>query len=169
MTDDAGADAVLLMLARLWKLRWDNAQFEVYLRLALNGLPVAARMRPSGRPCLCGARLPDRRHHYWECPVAKAVLGCISHQLGASAQLTPNNVWLGYPPLGVHAGVWDVVCLAAIVAMDSGRRRLAKHGPACGCDAEAKLRLVQSAARQATVRFWDLLQDFCALSIPPDL
>jgi hypothetical protein len=137
--------------------------------LALNGLPVAARMGLSGRPCPCGTRLPDRRHHFWECPVAKAVLGCISHQLGANAQVTPNNVWLGCPPPGVHAGVWDVVCLAAIVAMDSGRRRLAKHGPACGRDAQAKLRLVQSAARQATVRFWDLLQDFCALSIAPDV
>ncbi len=62
----------------------------------------------------------------------------------------------GLPPPGVHAGVWDVVCLAAIVEMDSGRRRLAKHGPACGRDAQAKLRLVQSVARQATVRFRDL-------------
>jgi hypothetical protein len=154
--DDAGADAVLQTLARLWKLKWDNTHFALYLRLALNGLPVAARMGPLGRPCPCGVCRPDRRHHFWECPVAKAVIECISHQLGADVQLTPATVWLGYPPPGVHAGVWDVVCLAAIGAMDSGRRRLAKHGPACGRDALEKLRLVQSAARQATVRLWDL-------------
>ncbi len=56
------------------KRKWDNRHFQVYLRLALNGLPVAARMGPSGRPCPCGVCWPDRRHHFWECPVAKAVL-----------------------------------------------------------------------------------------------
>ena len=61
---DAGADAVLRMLARLWRFRWDNAHFEVYLRLVLNSLPVAARMGHSGRPCPCGERKPDRRHHF---------------------------------------------------------------------------------------------------------
>ena len=166
--DEAGADAVLRLLARLWRLRWDNAHFEVYLRLALNGLPVAARMGNSGRPCPCGTPLPDRRHHFWECHVAQSLLQCLTHQVGTGTQLTPSNLWLGSPPEGVHAGVWDVVCLAAIVAMDSGRRRLAKHGPACGRDVRAKRRLVQNAARQATVRFWDLLQDFCALSMAPE-
>ena len=97
--DDAGAEAVLQTLARLWKLKWDNTHFEVYLRLALNGLPVAARMGPSGRPCPCGVCRPDRRHHFWECPVAKAVLECISHQLGADAQLTPDNVLYGWATL----------------------------------------------------------------------
>ena len=28
-------------------------------------------------------------------------------------------------PAGVHAGVWDAVCLAALAAMDGGRRQLA--------------------------------------------
>ena len=164
---DAGAGAVLRMLARLWRLRWDNAHFEVYLRLALNGLPVAARMGPSGQPCPCGERKPDRKHHFWECSVAKSVIDLISHQLGVNAQPTPSSVWLGSPPPGGHAGVWDVVCLAAIVAMDSGRRRMAKQSPSCRCNAQARSTLVQSAARQAAVRFWDLLQDFCALSMAP--
>ncbi|GAB4814593.1 hypothetical protein N2152v2_001639 [Parachlorella kessleri] len=79
----AEAAPVLRLLARLWKLKWHNSHKEVVWRLALNGLPLASRMRGGEpKPCGCGHPAPDRRHHFWDCPVAKAVIDCVATQLG---------------------------------------------------------------------------------------
>lgn len=170
---EAAADEALRLLARLWKVKWNNAHKEVFWRLALDGLPVAARMkggagRQQPRCCACGHSKPDRRHHFWECPVAKAVVETVAAQLGPNKELTPRNLWLGSSPGGVHTGVWDVVCLAAIAAMDSGRRRMTKTIlNARQRNAQPAPDLVHSASQQAVARFWDLLQDFCSISTAP--
>ena len=171
---EADADRVLGVLRRLWKLQWDNKHKEVYWRLALNGLPLAARMKNSrpGAPvltCGCGHTNPCQRHHYWDCWVVEDVKLASNAKLATNQQITPQNLWLCDAPEGVHAGVWDVVCVAAIAAMDSARRRMV----AARMEAERQgLRrtpqeIPQQASRQAVSRFWDLLQDFCSLATAP--
>lgn len=165
----AHADQVLRMLARIWKLNWDNSHKEVLWRLAVNGLPLASRMRGGGpKPCSCGHATPDRRHHFWECPVAVAVVDSMQAQLGVRRNITCRNLWLAEPPANVHAGMWDVVCLAALVAMDSGRRLMTRTIlTAREQNSQLTPGLTQHAAQHAVARFWDLLQDFCTVGLAP--
>ena len=155
------------LLRRLWRLPWQNKHKETFWRLALNGLPVAARMPNSGQPCGCGSSepLPGRLHHFWRCPVAVAVVRCLTAQLNGQT-LSTSSIWLAKPPPGLHAGAWAVVCLAAFSAMDSGRRSLFKlrSSPAT---ASASCDMVAAASQHAVARFWTLLQDFCSLGCAP--
>jgi hypothetical protein len=119
----------------LWRLKWDNSFKEVYWRLVLNGLATAERMHMTACACVCGpvdGGQPGRRHHFWGCPVAKAVVGELQRHLVGwfPGLLQPQHVLFMVCPqaLGVggaralHKGVWRVVCLAAVNAMDMGRR-----------------------------------------------
>lgn len=121
----------------LWRLHWDNHFKEIFWRLVLDGLATAARLHMDQQPCICRqAQCPDRRHHFWDCPVAQAVVASMgaqlvgSHALHPPARLTPRHVMLMRPPDThsgpLHQGVWQVVCLAAINAMDLGRSATAK-------------------------------------------
>ena len=85
--------------------------------------------------CVCGpvagGQPPCRRHHFWDCPVAQAVVGVLQQQLAGwfSDALQPQHVLCMVCPVVVgvagapalHKGVWRVVCLAAINTMDEGR------------------------------------------------
>jgi hypothetical protein len=158
--------ATAQLLRQLWRLPWANKHKETFWRLALNGLPLAARMPGSERPCSCGTSgaLPGRRHHFWECPVAAAVVHSLADQLNGQP-LSPANIWLAQPPTGVHAGVWQVVCLASIAAMETGRRLLTKQ--AAEPSAPASGALAAAAGRHAVARTWILLQDFCSVGTAP--
>ena len=162
----AGAAEVLVLLGRLWRLKWDNHPREVFWRLSLDGLPTAARMgNRLDMGCACGFAIPDRRHCYWDCPIAKAVVHSLCSALSPGVGSPPPtlatpNIWLARPPTGIHAGVWDLVCLAAVAAMDSGRRAAVRSMlPPDPQPASAALTL--RAGRGAAARFWDLLADFC--------
>ena len=159
--------AVAALLPRLWRLPWDNQYKEVFWRLVLNGLPVTSRMGDAVAPCGCGAPhpQPDRRHHFWDCPVAVAVTASLSAQLGGRL-LTPQHIWLAQPPPSIHPGVWEAVCLAAVAAMDSGRR-LMKRRQLATPPAPAGPELEAAASRSAVARLWDLLQDFCSVGAAP--
>lgn len=134
MSRDADAAPVVGAMRALWRLRWDNGYKEVYWRLALDGLATAARMHMPSESCLCGHLCPGRLHHFWQCPVAVAVVREVlaglppawcTRPVGGPPALACSHVWLMTPPRGrrrVCAGVWRVVCLAALVAMDEGRR-----------------------------------------------
>ena len=117
-------------MQRLWALPWENGRKDAFWRLVYDALPTAARLHRD-RPCLCGgsAARPDRQHHFWDCTVARAVVADIEAACGAAAApapapLTRANLWLARPAPGLHAGVWGVVSLAAVEAMDRGRRSL---------------------------------------------
>ena len=70
------------VLSRLWRLRWENKHKEVFWRLIYDGLPTHVRMRFSNKHCVCGLlHPPDRAHHYWDCPLALAVIDTIVSQL----------------------------------------------------------------------------------------
>jgi hypothetical protein len=180
---------VPVALRMLWKLRWDNAYKEVYWRLLLDALPTYRRMHQLGRICVCGSACPGREHHYWHCCVAQAVVQELRLQLppplpgvaqglalGGAADLLCEHVWLMRPPralVSVHRGVWRVVCLAALHAMDMGRRRLyaiqiaaeqGDGGPTAALPVERQLSVV---SRAAVAHFWGLLADFVAVDAAP--
>ena len=135
-------------LSRAWSLKWENQHKEVLWRMTVQGVRgVAAHGLPTTHPCPCGG-LPAGacaeealRHHFWACPVAAAVVEELQKGWkageGALAPMVPplrrEEVWLLAPPLRpsggpqqkrMHGCVWMVVCLAALTAMDMGRRAL---------------------------------------------
>ncbi|PRW05743.1 Pol [Chlorella sorokiniana] len=156
---DGSGQEVAALLQRLWRLRCDNGLKEPFWLLAHNGLPTAARLQSS---CKCGAAAPgDRLHHYWACPVAAAVLSSIAAAAGGS--IPRHAIWLCRAPAGIYAGVWDLVCLAAVAAMDHGRRTL--YALSTGPPPEAPLSAI--AGRSARAHFWSNLADFIAFDCGP--
>ena len=165
----AGAvDELQQLLPRLWRVRWENEHKEPFWRLVYDALPTAQRLHLV-QPCLCGsAATPGRQHHFWECPVARAVLFAISDAAGAGQQpalapLSQPNIWLARAPAAIHSGVWDVVSLSAIAAMDKGRRRM--YALSLGPPPATPLHI--TASRSAVAHFWVLLADFVALRCTP--
>jgi hypothetical protein len=158
-----------LMLRKLWRVRWDNERKEVLWRLVLDGLPTAERMQQGaqGYACACGAASPGRVHHYWECPVAQAVVHALQGELPQLQQpLLRMHVWVARAPLEqLHKGVWRVVALAALNAMDTGRKLLwkwHKHPPQqLGLQSEQQR--VQVASAVAVASLWDMVTDFVEL------
>jgi hypothetical protein len=159
--------ATAQLLRRLWRLPWDNQHKEVFWSFALNGLPLAARMPKDGQPCSCGTSgpLPGRMHHFWECPVAVAVVSSLEAQLGGQL-LAPPNIWLAQPPVGVHTGAWELISLASISAMDAGRRLLYRQASTPDADTTT-INRVAAARRHAIARLFILLQDFGSLNCAP--
>jgi hypothetical protein len=131
---DVGCHKLLSCLRSVWRyVKWDNFLKEVYWRLTLDALPTAQRMHQPGATCLCDALMPGRQHHFWDCPIAQAVVQSIVEQLPDAwcarshglCPLTQQHIWLMSPPAGsrhLHAKLWQVVSLAAINAMDCGRK-----------------------------------------------
>ena len=171
---------MLPIFKKLWALPWDNNRKEVYWRLTLDALPTAARMHMQGEPCNCGVMMPNRAHHFWDCPVALAVRNEIERGLnhgGGQHPVERHHVWLCCPPgrPGLHAGVWQVVCLAAVLAMDSGRKVLAKWRLEGDLGAHRNgarpppplPQRVPAASRVAKAAFWDYVQDFVCLDMAP--
>ena len=146
-------------------MRWDNHYKEVYWRMTLDALPAAARLHgPHACPCAPAHAAPtDLAHHFWSCPVAEAVCAELRGALGGQALLTRAAVWLMAPPPGVHASVWRVVCVAAVVAMRWGWLSLvgSRRAP-LGTDLRVAL-----ACRVAATGFWDLLADYLERGRPP--
>jgi hypothetical protein len=148
----------------LWKLPWDNSRKEVFWRLTLDGLPCAARMHMLGASCTCGAVAPDRQHHFWGCPVAQEVLQVVQEQLPPQVHVQRINIWLCRPPgPHLHAGVWQVVCLAVIISMHKGRKIL--HKLSVEQPTHPAQQRVQIACNVATATFWDMLVDFVGVGL----
>jgi hypothetical protein len=71
-----------------------------------------------------------------------------------------KHLWLAQAPDGVQQCVWDVVALAALNAMERGRRYLrAKH--------PRVTHLLERACTRAVADFWASLHDFAGLGEPP--
>ena len=205
-------------LRRAWALKWENQQKEVLWRMTVQGVRGAAgHGLPTHHACPCGGLAAGAgaaaalQHHYWSCPVAAAVVRELQRGWeageGALAALVPAlrraDVWLLDPPARpsggpqqrrMHGGVWMVVCLAALTAMDHGRRALvAMHMGREEARQRAERRrqrggggrqlslyeawrlpqpppaplppLVPRAEGAAAARFWSLLADFAELGV----
>jgi hypothetical protein len=117
--------------------------------------------------------------------VASAVrAGLTAHGVDGD-MLTARHLWLLTPPAAaVFTPVWQVVCVAALGAMEYGRtymwaQRLAAAAPPTGqtlitaympaaTAGPALPDLAERASRAAAARFWSYLQDFTdARLVPP--
>jgi hypothetical protein len=152
--------------SRLWRVRWENRRKEAYWRLTVDGIPLAGNchIRGAAAPCTCeqyaGGTAPPhspRLHCFWLCPVAECVRTVLSRTLGS--EVTRTQLWLVRAPDGVVPAVWDVVCLAALGAMEYGRRYL--RSPRLGAT-----RRVERACCRVTADFWAALHDFAELGVP---
>jgi hypothetical protein len=105
---------------------------KVFWRLAVNGVRAAGACQCYfSAPCHCGVvgtgahgdceRL--RQHAFWECAIAQAVRTQVQRGLGRCL-LQQRHLWLVDPPTSVCEVFWQVVVLAAIWAMEQGRKRL---------------------------------------------
>jgi hypothetical protein len=100
-----------------------------------------------------------RCHFAWDCPVASAVVAALALPRlpgGAARGVQRSHVWLLAAPPGYGGSPrqWRRVAMAAVAAMEYGRRELWGHWRAAGASAEA----VAGVAALAVARFWDLLE-----------
>ena len=149
---------------RLWRIPWAGLVKEPFWLLAYDAIPTPARVHQAERTCGCGVLGADRVHQFWTCPAAAAVRMEIVNTAGLVA-LHHSEVWLAICPTGLDPGVWDVVCLAAIAAMDKARRFMARQ-MALGEASGGRVLGERGAARGRLV-FWELLQEYAALGLPP--
>jgi hypothetical protein len=168
---------VVKCMSAVWRLKWDNSRKEVLWRLVFDGFPTAARMHLQDDTCACGQVVPGWQHHYWQCPVAQAVVAAIQSQLPTgTSPMQPVHLWVGrLPHADLHKGVWRVVMVAALLGMDKARRLLtkwrldARSGQPIPQHASTPAQQVQVASYTAVAGFWDMLHDFVSLRLyPPD-
>ena len=162
------------LLSQLWRLPWHNQHKEVFWRLTLDALPTAARLH-TVQPCICGAPMPNWIHHFWLCPVAAGLHAVLTQHLQLRGMLPlpllPLHVLLAQPPSSrLHAGVWRVVCLAFICALEHVRRTACAIALAgvSSVSPSAHAFSVPTMINRAVARFWDLLTEFCVLNAAPD-
>jgi hypothetical protein len=161
------------VLDRWWSVKVANTYKEAAWKLALDAFPTAARMSLATSCCAaCGVQCPSVSHHFWACPVAVAVRTALESQLIACGvvpvgfHLSATNMWLGRKPLDsprLHRLVWDMVCLAAIHAMDRGRCTAWATAPSL----TTPVLVEQVAGRAAVAAFWSALADFAATVVVP--
>eukprot|EP00775_Hariotina_reticulata_P015378 gene15378-biopygen16628 len=160
------------VLKRWWDVRVANNYKEAAWKLPLNAFPTAARMQLHSNHCVaCGVLAPDVSHHFWSCPVAVSVRREIEQQLvafailPAGANLTSAQIWLGCTPSEdrLHSLIWDMVCIAAVHAMDRGRATAWAVAPSLA----TPVLINQVAGRAAVGAFWSALADFAATSYVP--
>ena len=72
---------------------------------------------------------------------------------------TRAHLWLVRPPEGVLQPVWDVVCLAALSAMDLGRHRVVWRTDACCC-----LPSCFGLVLEIVADFWGRLQTYVTVA-----
>jgi hypothetical protein len=168
--------SVSAVLARWWKLRVPNAYKEAAWRLTLNAFPTADRMPApaGGQPkccAACGAVNPGVRHHFWQCPMADEVRQEVESQLraknmlGVAVRLSCSHVWKGMKPHpGLHGMVWDMVCLAAVHAMNVGRQAAWSVSHRLETS-DLVADVVRKVARAA---FWNVLADFAVSAVVPN-
>jgi hypothetical protein len=167
--------SVSAVLTRWWKLRVPNCYKEAAWRLTLNAFPTADRMHvpAGGQPkccAACGAVNPGIRHHFWLCPMADEVRQEVESQLraknmlGVGARLSCSHVWKGVKPHpGLHSMVWDMVCLAAVHAMNVGRQAawsVSHRLETSDLVADVVRKVVRAA-------FWNVLADFAVSAVVP--
>ena len=147
-----------------WRLPCSNDLKVPLWRLAINGIP-GCLIRPWTCPCgTCTPSTPARQHAFHECPVAAAVLDQLASGLGEPP--SQSSVWLLIPPSQAPCHqAWSIVGLAALAAMEHGRRLLwaTSHGTSWPLPTSAAGVLeaaVASIGRAAAAHFWQLLHDF---------
>ena len=124
-----------LDLRRRWVWRYlpvANEFKEIWWRLAVDGV-VGAHSDLQGwmrGECGCGAvGCSDLRlHHFWACPIAQVVVNDMQRVLGQGGFIERRHVWLLLSPSHeCTKAIWSAVGLAALHAMNVGRRLITKR------------------------------------------
>ena len=152
-------------------MRIPNTYKEAAWRLTLDAFPTAQRMGLLQSPCVaCGVLGPDVGHHFWSCSVAQAVRHEVEMQLRAKGwlqaggQLSCASLWLAVKPhTQLLTWVWDLVCIAALYAMEVGR----SAAWAVSRRLEVAVLVDAIAQRAAIAAFWSALADFAATARVP--
>ncbi len=97
-------------------------------------------------------------------PGSSSARWLISYQSRSSGPFLARRLWLAQNPEGVEQCVWDLVVLAAITAMEQGRRFMA--ATLAGDPQEAPGPLLERAITRVVVEFWGRLRGFAALGLP---
>jgi len=143
------------VLKRVWGLPLDNQLKEIFFRLAAHAIPGGhiPAWTCSCSPGLVLGAATSRLHTFWSCPLAVAVRAELERILLQPVSLA--SLWLLRPPSpSVRQIVWDVVCLAALGAMEHGRR--SAWAPQAAQLAAPTPTMV---AALAVARFWRLLDE----------
>jgi hypothetical protein len=160
---------------RRWsRVRWEAKHKETLWRLAVDGVPLPGNShlrRMQREVCGCrgygnaaGEQCSPRGHHFWRCPVAKAVLRQVEGYLGTP--LSTAHVWLVEPPPGCQPAPWDVIAMAALAAMETGRLALRTATKGARMQQQQLLQAVEQACLGAVSSFWATLCSFAALGVP---
>jgi hypothetical protein len=174
--DVDGMPRLLEAFVRLWALRWENENKEVFWRLAVDGVPLMGNthVRTAVPHCGCGgygnctraeaAPVTPRMHYFWLCPVARAVCDVIERQCGVL--VARHHLWLCCAPEGIMQPVWDVVVLAGVSAMERGRQYMSARRKEVASVLITRP-LCERAAARAVAFFWGRLHSFAALGEAP--
>lgn len=88
----------------------------------------------------------------------------LQEQLPPQCHVQRINVWLcRRPSITLHVGVWQVVCLAAIIAMNKGRQIMYKLSTSQPVVPPQQRVVV--ACKVAVATFWDMLVDFVGVGL----
>ena len=153
--------------ARVWRLPWDNRLKEPWYRAAVNALP-GAHIPAARWTCPCTTlHLPTTANHHtlWDCPVSLALRQHLQLSLPNAAAITKPCLWLLHPPSpALVSQAWEVVAVAAVEAMDYGRRRMWSLRIA-GVWPPADIGTAVAAVSQSVIlRFWLNLDTFVSLN-----
>ena len=76
-------------------------------------------------------------------------------------------MWLSQCPEGLHPGVWDIVVMVAVAAMDRARRFMVVQHSFAQAPVPRGPELGRRGAERARVSFWELLHEFAASGCTP--
>ena len=89
-------------------------------------------------------------------------------QLGRrSLQLSRAHVWLSQCPEGLHPGVWDIVVMVAVAAMNRALHFMVVQHSFAQAPVPLGPELGRRGAERARVSFWELLHEFAASGCTP--
>jgi hypothetical protein len=146
------------ILRSAWSLPCSPAIKETYWRLTLDCIP-GANYHPWTCPCSATPHTPrsSRLHTFWSCPIAVAIRNEITSSLPPGTTLSLASLWLMSSPAPLlHPAAWSLTCLAALDAMEQGRRCLWK---AARHTVPLPPNPLQLAITLAISTFWSSLQE----------
>ncbi len=126
--------------------------------------PTAERLHETNAECGCGAaRAAGGVHVFWDCvgaggAVVEALAGELTGEwaLPEGGALQREHLWLARRlTCAMHAGVWELVCKAAVTGMRAGSNWMTSHQDVLG------------GGRVAVQKMWEALADAaCAGAMP---
>ncbi len=155
---------VAAVFGRAWRLPVANAAKEVLWALTYDAYMTPQRLHQVD-PCVCGTHGPGRRHYFWDCPIACAIVCEMQRFLPSGAgRLSCRHLWLLDPPPTQAADPWAVVALSFLSCLEHVRRAAVRRSLS---PTPQPPPTVEGASRRAIAHFWAGIAKFCSLNIAP--